>query len=158
MRWLAETNTIATYWKILIPTITIFALLFTVFKTKNFTAGGGFVPYGFHGIFAALPLGIVFALEGFEQAIQVGGEAENPQRNIPRAVIGSMIIGTAIYLLLEVAFVGALNPANLVHGWANPIKGVGAYGPTPPWPRGRALAGCPRCSSSTRSSRLPGPA
>jgi amino acid transporter len=129
VRWLAETNTIATYWKILIPTITIFALLFTVFKTKNFTAGGGFVPYGFHGIFAALPLGIVFALEGFEQAIQVGGEAENPQRNIPRAVIGSMIIGTAIYLLLEVAFVGALNPANLAHGWANPIKGVGAYGP-----------------------------
>ncbi len=129
VRWLAESNTIATYWKIAIPTITIFALLFTVFHTSNFSAGGGFVPYGFHGIFAALPLGIVFALEGFEQAIQVGGEAENPQRNIPRAVIGSMLIGTAIYLLLEVAFVGALNPANLAHGWTDPIKGVGAYGP-----------------------------
>ena len=129
VRWLAESNSIATYWKILIPTITIFALLFTVFHTSNFSAGGGFVPYGFHGIFAALPLGIVFALEGFEQAIQVGGEAENPQRNIPRAVIGSMLIGTAIYILLEVAFVGALNPANLLHGWADPIKGVGAFGP-----------------------------
>jgi len=129
VRWLAETNTIAVYWKILIPLITIFALLFTVFHTSNFTAGGGFAPYGFHGIFAALPLGIVFALEGFEQAIQVGGEAENPQRNIPRAVIGSMIIGTVIYLLLEVAFVGALNPADLVHGWANPISGVSAFGP-----------------------------
>lgn len=129
VRWLAESNTIATYWKIAIPTITIFALLFTVFHTSNFTAGGGFVPYGFHGIFAALPLGIVFALEGFEQAIQVGGEAENPQRNIPRAVIGSMLIGTAIYLLLEVAFVGSLSPGNLVHGWADPITGVGAYGP-----------------------------
>jgi amino acid transporter len=129
VRWLAESNSIATYWKILIPTITIFALLFTVFHTSNFSAGGGFVPYGFHGIFAALPLGIVFALEGFEQAIQVGGEAENPQRNIPRAVIGSMLIGTAIYLLLEVAFVGSLDPANLIHGWADPIKGVGAFGP-----------------------------
>ena len=129
VRWLAESNSIATYWKVLIPTITIFALLFTVFHTSNFSAGGGFVPYGFHGIFSALPLGIVFALEGFEQAIQVGGEAENPQRNIPRAVIGSMLIGTAIYILLEVAFVGALNPANLLHGWADPIKGVGAFGP-----------------------------
>jgi len=129
VRWLAETNTIATAWKLLIPTITIFALLFSVFHSGNFTAGGGFAPYGFHGIFAALPLGIVFALEGFEQAIQVGGEAENPQRNIPRAVIGSMIIGTLIYLLLEVAFVGALNPADLVHGWANPIPGVAAFGP-----------------------------
>jgi amino acid transporter len=129
VRWLAESNSIATYWKILIPTITIFALLFSVFHTSNFSAGGGFVPYGFHGIFSALPLGIVFALEGFEQAIQVGGEAENPQRNIPRAVIGSMIIGTVIYLLLEVAFVGALTPSNLLHGWADPIKGVGAFGP-----------------------------
>ncbi len=129
VRWLAETNAIATYWKILIPTITIFALLFTVFHSKNFTAGGGFMPFGFHGVFSALPYGIIFALEGFEQAIQVGGESENPQRNIPRAVIGAMIIGTVIYLLLEVAFVGALNPANLVHGWANPISGAGAFGP-----------------------------
>lgn len=129
VRWLARTNTIATYWKIAIPTVTIFALLFTVFRTGNFSAGGGFAPYGFHGIFSALPLGIVFAIEGFEQAIQVGGEAENPQRNIPRAVIGSMLVGTAIYLLLEVVFVGSLNPANLAHGWADPIKGVGAYGP-----------------------------
>ena len=129
VRWLAETNAIAVYWKILIPTITIIALVFSVFHFSNFTAGGGFAPYGFHGIFAALPLGVVFAIEGFEQAIQVGGEAENPQRNIPRAVILSMIIGTVIYLLLEVAFVGALNPANLVHGWANPISGVKAFGP-----------------------------
>ncbi len=129
VRWLAETNTIATYWKIVIPTITIVALLVSVFRSANFAAGGGFAPYGFHGIFAALPLGVVFALEGFEQAIQVGGEAEDPQRNIPRAVIGSMLIGTAIYLLLEVAFIGALNPSNLTHGWARPIRGVGAFGP-----------------------------
>jgi amino acid transporter len=129
VKWLAETNAIATYWKILIPTITIFGLLFTVFHSSNFSAGGGFMPYGFHGVFAALPLGIIFALEGFEQAIQVGGESENPQRNIPRAVIGAMIIGTVIYLLLEVAFVGALNPANIVHNWTNPITTSAAAGP-----------------------------
>jgi amino acid transporter len=129
VRWLAETNSIAMIWKLLIPTITIFALLFTVFHSGNFSAGGGFAPFGFHGIFAALPLGVVFAIEGFEQAIQVGGEAENPQRNIPRAVIGSMIIGTVIYLLLEVAFIGALNPANIAHNWLHPISGVSAFGP-----------------------------
>jgi amino acid transporter len=129
VRWLAETNTITVIWKVLIPLITIFALLFTVFHFQNFTAGGGFAPFGFHGIFAALPLGIVFALEGFEQAIQVGGEAENPQHNIPLAVIGAMIIGTLIYLLLEVAFIGALDPADIVYDWANPISGVGSFGP-----------------------------
>jgi amino acid transporter len=129
VRWLAETNSITLIWKILIPTITVFALIFTVFHTSNFSAGGGFAPFGFHGMFAALPLGVVFAVEGFEQAIQVGGEAENPQKNIPRAVIGSMIIGVIIYLALEFAFIGALNPHDLVHGWANPIPGVGAFGP-----------------------------
>src|SRR5215469_624802 len=129
VRWLAETNSIAMIWKLLIPTLTIIALLATVFHFHNFTAGGGFAPFGFHGIFAALPLGIVFALEGFEQAIQVGGEAQNPQRNIPRAVILSMIIGTLIYLLLDVAFVGALSPGDLAHGWASPISGVKAFGP-----------------------------
>jgi amino acid transporter len=129
VRWLAETNAIATYWKILIPTITIFALVFTVFHSSNFSAGGGFMPFGFHGVFSALPYGIIFALEGFEQAIQVGGESENPQRNIPRAVIGAMIIGTIIYLLLEVAFVGALSPHAILHNWSNPIPGAGAFGP-----------------------------
>jgi amino acid transporter len=129
VRWLAETNSVAVYWKIAIPAITIFALIFTSFHTSNFTAGGGFMPYGFHGVFAALALGVIFAAEGFEQAIQVGGEAVNPQKNIPRAVILSMVIGIIIYLLLEVAFIGALNPKNLVHGWANPIPGVGSFGP-----------------------------
>ena len=129
VRWLSETNSVAVIWKVLVPAITIIALMATAFHGSNFTAGGGFAPFGFHGIFAALPLGIVFSVAGFEQAIQVGGEADNPQRNIPRAVILSMIIGTLIYLLLEVAFVGALNPANLVHGWANPISGVAAFGP-----------------------------
>ena len=130
VKWLAETNSIAMIWKIAVPTLTFITLLVTVFHSHNFSAGGGFFEAGAHGIFQALPLGgVVFAIEGFEQAVQVGGEAKNPQRNIPRAVILSMIIGTAIYLLLEVAFVGALNPHDVVHNWLNPISGVGAFGP-----------------------------
>lgn len=130
VRWLAETNTVATIWKTIIPTITFIALLAVSFHGHNFSAGGGFFEAGGHGLFQALPLGgIVFALEGFEQAVQVGGEARNPQRDIPRAVIGAMIIGTLIYLLLEVAFVGALNPADIAHNWSAPIAGVGSFGP-----------------------------
>ena len=116
-------------WKLLIPTMTIFALLFTSFHAGNFTAGGGFAPYGAHGILAALSAGVIFAAEGFEQSIQIGGETKNPQRNIPRALIIAMVIGTVFYLLLDVAFVGALNPANLVHGWTNPLPGVAKLGP-----------------------------
>jgi amino acid transporter len=129
VKWLAETNSIAMIWKLLIPTTTIFALLFTSFHSGNFTAGGGWAPYGAHGILAALSAGVIFAAEGFEQSIQIGGETTNPQRNIPRALLIAMAVGTVFYLLLDFAFVGSLNPANLVHGWTQPIPGVAKLGP-----------------------------
>ncbi len=129
VRWLAESNNITMIWKLAVPTLTIIVLLIVSFNGSNFSAGGGFAPYGAKGIFAALPLGVVFALEGFEQAIQVGGESRNPQHDIHRAVIISMIIGTIIYLLLEVAFIGALEPHAIAHNWSNPIPGQGAFGP-----------------------------
>ena len=129
VKWLAESNSIAMIWKLLVPTGTIVALLIVSFHSGNFTAGGGFAPYGAHGILAALASGVIFAAEGFEQAIQVGGESQNPGRNIPRAVLIAFGIGTAFYLLLAVAFIGALHPANLVHGWAAPIPGLAKLGP-----------------------------
>ena len=128
VKLLAETNTVTVIWKTAIPVLTIVVLLLMSFHSSNFHAGGGFAPFGAHGVMAALPAGVVFALQGFEQAIQMGGEARNPQRDISRAVITAMVIGTIIYLMLEVAFIGAINPANLAHGWANPI-GKGDFGP-----------------------------
>ncbi len=125
---LSESNSIMVIWKTAIPLLTVVVLLAITFHGSNFTAGGGFAPYGAHGIFAALPAGVVFALQGFEQAIQMGGEARNPQRDISRAVITAMLIGTAIYILLEIAFIGGLDPANLTKGWANPVT-KGDFGP-----------------------------
>jgi amino acid transporter len=129
VKWLSETNSITMIWKLLIPTATIFALLFTSFHSSNFTAGGGFVAGGAHGVLAGLAAGVIFAAEGFEQAIQLGGESINPQRNIPRAVILAFVIGIVFYLLLAVAFVGAVHPANVAHGWGNPLPKLAALGP-----------------------------
>jgi len=129
VRWLAESNSITMVWKLLIPTLTVIVLLIVSFHGKNFSSGGGFAPFGAKGIFAALPLGVVFALQGFEQAIQVGGESRNPQRDIHRAVITAMIIGTIIYIALEVAFIGAISPKAVAHNWLNPIPGAGKFGP-----------------------------
>ncbi len=125
---LEQTNTIAVWWKIAIPLLTIIALGIVAFHPGNFTAGGGFAPYGIKGIFEALPAGVVFALIGFEQAVELAGEVRDPNRNIPRAIINAQIIGTVIYLLLQVVFIAALSPQNLVHGWANPIS-KGSFGP-----------------------------
>ncbi|NKQ57103.1 APC family permease [Amycolatopsis sp. K13G38] len=128
VKLLSESNSATVIWKTAVPLITIVVLLAMRFHPGNFTAGGGFAPAGAHGVFAALPVGVVFALQGFEQAVQVGGEARNPQKDISRAIITAMVIGTIIYLLLEVVFIGALDPAALVHGWDNPIE-KGSFGP-----------------------------
>jgi amino acid transporter len=125
---LSESNSIMVIWKTAVPLLTVIVLLILVFHTSNFHAGGKFAPFGAHGVFAALPAGVVFALQGFEQAIQMGGEARNPQKDISRAVITAMCIGTAIYILLEIAFIGGLDPANIAHGWANPVT-AGDFGP-----------------------------
>jgi amino acid transporter len=124
---MAETNGVTVVWKTAVPLLSVVVLVLLAFHPSNFTTGG-FMPYGMHGVFAALPAGVVFALQGFEQAIQMAGEARHPQRDVSRAVIASMAVGAIVYLLLEVAFIGALDPGNLVHGWANPV-GKGDFGP-----------------------------
>jgi amino acid transporter len=117
---LAKVNTAIVWWKIAIPLVAIVAISATQFKGSNFTAGDGFAPAGFHGILSAVATGgVLFAYQGFEQAIQFGGETSNPKRNIPFAVIGAMLVGTVMYVLLQLVFLGGLNPASAAHGWAN---------------------------------------
>jgi amino acid transporter len=117
---LAKANTAIVWWKIAIPFVAIVSIAITQFKGSNFSAGDGFAPDGFHGIFAAMATGgVLFAYQGFEQAIQFGGESSNPRRNIPFAVIGAMVVGTVMYILLQLVFVGGLNPNAAKHGWEN---------------------------------------
>ncbi len=110
MRIYGPLYSVVTWWKVLIPVLTII-IMFTKFNGANMTAGGGFFPTGvsWKDLFGALPgAGIVFAYLGFEQADQLAGEVKNPQRNLPIAIIGSIIIGAAIYILLQVVFIGAV--------------------------------------------------
>ncbi|MFI9273008.1 APC family permease [Kitasatospora sp. NPDC052896] len=119
VRLLAHTNSAATWWKVAIPLATIFILAITHFHAGNFTSHG-FAPFGAKGVLAAISTsGIIFALLGFEQAIQLSGESKNPKKDIPRAVIGSVFIGAVIYTLLQVVYIGALPGASFVKGWAN---------------------------------------
>jgi amino acid transporter len=119
IRWLARVNNSLTTWKVLIPILTILILIIFKFHSSNFSHGGGFFVKGaaIKSILIAIPTGgIVFSLLGFEQAVQLGGEAKNPSKDLPRAVILSILIGAAIYVLVQVAFIGALDPALLTHG------------------------------------------
>jgi amino acid transporter len=117
MRIFARVNNVITWWKVAVPVLAIIVLLFK-FHPANFTAGGaGFFPGGIRGLTAALPLsGIIFAYSGFEQCDQLAGEIKNPGRNLPRAIIISVLLGTVIYTLLQVVFIGALPPGQVTHG------------------------------------------
>jgi amino acid transporter len=124
VRWLARVNNSLTTWKVLIPILAIVVFCLFKFHSGNFTSGGGFFIHGaeLKQILIAIPSGgIVFSLLGFEQAVQLGGESANPGRDLPRAVIGSILLGAAIYILVQVAFIAALSPKLLAEGggWAH---------------------------------------
>ncbi|HEU5419101.1 MAG TPA: APC family permease [Streptosporangiaceae bacterium] len=125
MRMFNKVNAAVTWWKVAIPVLAII-VLFTQFHGSNFGSHGGFMPYGVKSLFAAIPAaGIVFAFLGFEQADQLAGEIKDPQRNLPRAIIIAILIATAIYVLLQVVFIGALRPNDLAHGWAGLSNSTG---------------------------------
>jgi amino acid transporter len=118
VRWLAETNKLAVCWKLLIPAVTVVALIASSAHGQNFSAAGGFMPFGWKGVFVALSSGgVIFACLGFEQAVQLGGETRNPRRNIPLAIIGAIALAILIYVGLQVAFILALDPSSISKGW-----------------------------------------
>jgi amino acid transporter len=111
-------NAIA-WWKIAVPVLAIIVLFFK-FHTSNFNpGGGGFMPDGIKGVFAAIPgAGIVFSYLGFEQADQLAGEVKNPQKNLPRAIIAACIIGTLVFVLAQIVIIGATPSSLLTKGFA----------------------------------------
>src|SRR4051812_12580982 len=122
---LAAVNSAATWWKIAVPLLVILVLSIGNLNTSNFTAADGFSPDGFHGILAAISTsGIIFSYLGFEQADQLAGEAKNPKRDIPIAIIGAMVIGIVIYVALQVAFLLALPDGAIGKTWAAQGKGL----------------------------------
>ena len=122
VRWFARINNILVGWKLFIIILVIIAFFASAFHGQNFTALGGFTAEGFHGVFTAIATGgIVFSYLGFRQGIELAGETDNPRRNVPVAVIGSVLITAVIYIALQAAFIGSLDPAILLKSgsWAN---------------------------------------
>lgn len=117
----AKSNTAITTFKLIVPLLAGIMLLFKGFHPENFTAltSGGFAPFGWAAVFTSVATsGIVFSFNGFQSPINLAGEATNPKRSVPFAVIGSLLLSGAIYVLLQVAFIGAIDPATLAqHGW-----------------------------------------
>ncbi len=111
MRGVKETanlNTVMVFIKLGVLAMFI-GLAFTAFNADNLQP---FAPQGSGGILAAAAL-IFFAYIGFDAVATGSEEAKNPKRDLPIAIIGSLLICTIIYVLVSVAAVGALPAAQL---------------------------------------------
>ncbi|NYD42520.1 amino acid permease [Nocardioides panaciterrulae] len=128
VRWFARVNNVLVWWKLFIILLVIAAFLFTAYNGENFSSQG-FMPTGWHGVFTAISTsGVVFSYLGFRQGIELAGETDNPRRNVPIAVIGSVLLTGVIYVALQIAFIGALKPELLDKGWSN-LSFANDFGP-----------------------------
>lgn len=117
----AIANNLVSIFKFIVPLLVIGAL-FTFFKPANFHSQG-FAPFGLSGIEMAVSAGgVIFAYLGLTPIISVASEVKNPQRTIPIALILSVLLSTAIYVLLQVAFLGGVPTEMLANGWAGISK------------------------------------
>ncbi len=120
IKWVMRISTTAGWWKLAVPVITIVGLLIGAHHTANLHIQPHRMASNIRGVFTALgTAGVIFSFLGFRQAVELAGETSQPQRYIPIAVIGSVVIGMVIYIGLQLAFVMAVSPASLAeYGWA----------------------------------------
>ena len=82
---------------------------FYYIKPANFTP---FAPNGFSGILSGAAI-VFFAYIGFDAVSTLAEETENPGKNLPIGIIGSLVVCTIIYVLVTVVFVGIMPFAEL---------------------------------------------
>ncbi|KHO26922.1 amino acid permease [Mycolicibacterium setense] len=117
------------------------AIAFTAFTTDHFA---GFWDKGFTGITAAAGT-IFFTFIGLDAVSTAGDEVKNPQKTMPRAILGALVVVTSIYILVAFAGLGTQSAdefgsddqseaglsvmlTNILHGqtWASTVLAVGA--------------------------------
>ena len=117
----ARSNSLITLIKLVIPAVTGIGLIASGFHHENFSVGinGGSHTNDFAAILTAVATaGIVFSFNGFQSPVNLAGEARNPGRSIPFAIIGAIVLATVVYVLLQVAYLGSVPQAMLAKaGW-----------------------------------------
>ena len=78
-----------------------------------------FMPNGFGGVMAAVS-GVFFAYIGFDAVSVLAEESKNPQRDLPRGMIYSLVICTVVYILLSLVLTGTVHYKNF-EGVGDPL-------------------------------------
>ena len=82
---------------------------------------------------AAIGLAVItisFAYLGWSTAAEVAGEIHDPGRNLPRSIIGSVVVVGGLYLLMNVVYLRVISPAAMLeldqNGDIVPMANIGA--------------------------------
>lgn len=128
---LVRFNFILFSFKVIVIILTVMMLMNASYHPSNFNAVGADISslQGWQAILAAVATGgIAFAFTGFKHGVELAGEAKNSSFAIPLAIVGSVVCCLILYLGLQVAFIGALDPNSIAKGWQN-VSFAGDVGP-----------------------------
>lgn len=92
--------------------LAVIAVGFFYIKPENWDP---FMPNGFKGIMRGVS-GVFFAYIGFDAISTTAEECKNPQRDLPRGMIYSLIICTVLYVLISLVLTGMVNYKDLAVG------------------------------------------
>ncbi len=78
------------------------------FPTSVVTGESSFMPNGFAGVMSAVS-GVFFAYIGFDALSVLSEETKDPQKNLPRGMIISLVLCTVIYIILTLVLTGMVD-------------------------------------------------
>ncbi|MBP2474580.1 APA family basic amino acid/polyamine antiporter [Crossiella equi] len=84
--------------------------------------GGSTSTYGLFGVFAAASI-VFFAFIGFDIVATTAEETKNPQRDVPRGILGSLAVVTVLYIAVSLVVTG-MRPYTALATKTNPDGSV----------------------------------
>ena len=85
----------------------------TFINPANYTP---FTPFGIAGVFQGAAM-VFFAYIGFDAVSTAAEETKDPQKNLPKGIIGSLIISSILYIVVAAVLTGMV-PYNLLNNAA----------------------------------------
>ncbi|MBF6330789.1 amino acid permease [Nocardia transvalensis] len=95
----------------------------------SWLTGAGHSTFGWYGLLAAASL-VFFAFIGFDVVATTAEETKNPQRNVPRGILGSLVIVTVLYVAVSLVLTGMVSYTELSKGDATLATAFAIHGVT----------------------------
>ncbi len=113
-------NNFFTIVKVIIPLLTIICLVYGGLHPSNFGSSlHEFMPFGSKSVLiSVVACGVVMSFNGFQAPLTFSEEIKAPKRQLPIAIIGSILFTFVLYVLLQAVFIGSIDPKVLAHGWS----------------------------------------